>query len=106
MVGSQANHRRLKVTAQRLGTPCIQIAQAKRGARGRSITRDDIGYAWGMVEDSDKVFTITRELNGYLKILCDKNRLGEEGWSFMIRTNPDLGRFQLVDSASRRDHAF
>ncbi len=59
-----------------------------------------------MVEDSDKVITITREPNGYLKLLCDKNRLGPEGWSFMVRANPDLGRFQQVDSSSRRDHAF
>ena len=89
--------RRLKVTAQRLGKPCVQIAQARRGQRGREITRDDVGYSWGMVEDSDKVFTITREPNGYLSILCDKNRLGEEGWKFMVQVRPDKGSFVEVE---------
>ncbi len=96
--------RKLKMTAQRLGKPCIQIAQAKRGARNREIRRDDIGYAWGMVEDSDTVMTITREDRKYIRILCDKARGSEEGWGFMVRVDPDLGIFQATENAN--EHAF
>lgn len=98
--------KRLKSAAQRLGKPCLQVAQAKRGQRGRAITRDDIGYSWKMAEDSDKVFTITRESRNQLKLLCDKNRLGREGWNSFMTVNPDKGSFEEVEGPMASEHKF
>lgn len=98
--------RKFKIAAHNLGKPILQIAQAKRGPRNRRITRDDIGYAWGMIEDSDKVFAISRESNGYLNVLCDKNRLGEEEWSTMVQADPDKGRLIEVEGTTGRAASF
>ncbi len=59
-----------------------------------------------MVEDSDKVFTITRENSDQLKILCGKNRLGTEGWNTYVQINPDKGTFEEVDPVIATEHAF
>jgi replicative DNA helicase len=98
--------RRFKIAAHNLGKPILQVAQAKRGARGRKITREDIGYAWGMVEDSDKVFAISRERHNLLSMLCDKNRGGEEGWTLALNVDPDKGKIIEVEGSLARSASF
>ncbi len=96
----------MKVTAERTGVPIVQLAQARRGDRNREIQLEDIGLSYAMVQDSDKVFLLTRQRGNVLRIKAGKIRLGKDGWSFYIDTDHDIGKFNEIDEGRASSHAF
>ncbi len=58
--------------------------------------------SYAMVQDSDRVITITREPQNQLKLLVAKARMGEEGWNLWVRAQADRGRFEALSTGRTR----